>query len=170
MRSFSGLAVILVCLSLSSCAGYRLGPTNGMVAGSRSVRVNLFENKTLEPRLTEALGIALRRTLQQDGTYRLNTQGEGDVVVSGVLTGYERLGLSFQPKDILSVRDFEIRLHAKVTAVERGSGRVILEQEVQGRTSLRPGSDFASAERQAVPLLAEDLARNITSLLVDGSW
>ena len=40
----------------------------------------------------------------------------------------------------------------------------------QGRTTLRPGADFSSAERQAVPLLAEDLARNITSLLVDGSW
>src|SRR5207249_142836 len=125
---------------------------------------------TIEPRLTEAVGFSLRRMLQQDGTYRLNTEGEGDVVLSGVLTAYERVGLSFQPRDILSVRDFELRLHAHVTAVERGSGRAILERDVQGRTTLRPGADFSSAERQAVPLLAEDLARNITSLLVDGSW
>ena len=47
---------------------------------------------------------------------------------------------------------------------------MILEKDVQGRTTLRPGLDLSSAERQAVPLLAQDLARNITSLLADGSW
>src|SRR5206468_4022441 len=125
---------------------------------------------THEPRLTEALGISLRRTLQQDGSYKLNTEGQGDVILSGVLTAYERVGLSFQPRDVLSVRDFELRLHAHVTAVERESGRTIMDRDVQGRTTLRPGADFSSAERQAVPLLTEDLARNITSLLVDGTW
>src|SRR5262245_38472857 len=170
MRFGSCSAVVLACAGLWGCAGYRLGPTNGTAAGARSVQVNLFQNKTLEPRLTEAVGFSLRRILQQDGTYRLNTEGEGDVVLSGVLTAYERIGLSFQPRDTLSARDFELRLRAHITAVERGSGRAILDREVQGRTTLRPGPDFSSAEREAVPLLAEDLARNITSLLVDGSW
>lgn len=161
---------MLACLGLAGCVGYRLGSTNGTPAGSRSIQVNLFRNQTPEPRLAEAVGFSLRRLLQQDGTYKLNTEGEGDVVVSGVLTGYERIGLSFQPSDTLSVRDFELRLQAHVTAVERGTGRAIFERDLQGRTTLRPGADFSSAERQAVPLLAEDLARNITSLLVDGTW
>jgi len=165
-----GFCFVLGCVFLSGCAGYRLGPTNGMAAGSRSIQVNLFQNKTFEPRLTEAVGTSLRRALQQDGTYRLNTQGEGDLVVNGVLTGYERVGLSLQPRDILTARDFELRLHAYVTVVERGTARTILDRDVQGRTTLRPGADFSSAERQAVPLLAEDLARNITSLLTEGSW
>ena len=39
-----------------------------------------------------------------------------------------------------------------------------------GRTTIRVGNDLTSAERQAVPLAAEDLARSITSLLVDGEW
>jgi hypothetical protein len=170
MRLRSCLAAFLAFACLSGCAGYRLGPTNGTAAGSHSIQVNFFQNKTPEPRLTEAVGFSLRRILQQDGTFRLNTEGEGDVVLSGVLTAYERIGLSFQPRDILSARDYELRLHAHVTAVERASGRAIIERDVQGRTTLRPGADFSSAERQAVPLLAEDLARNITSLLVDGSW
>jgi hypothetical protein len=54
--------------------------------------------------------------------------------------------------------------------VERRSGRVLVDREVGGRTTIRIGPDLASAERQAVPNLAEDLARNVTSVLVDGTW
>jgi hypothetical protein len=55
-------------------------------------------------------------------------------------------------------------------ARERVSGKVLFEREVHGATLMRVGSDLASAERQALPLLATDLARHITSLLVDGGW
>ena len=51
------LGILLVCLG--SCA-YRLGPTNGERAGARSVQVNPFENRTIEPRLVEAVTLALR--------------------------------------------------------------------------------------------------------------
>jgi len=47
------------------------------------VTVRPFQNQTFEPGLTEAVDFALRRKLQQDGTYRLDTQGSGDIVVSG---------------------------------------------------------------------------------------
>ena len=42
--------------------------------------------------------------------------------------------------------------------------------EREKRTIIRAGSDLASAERQGVPLIAEDLARNAASLIVDGNW
>jgi hypothetical protein len=147
-----------------------LGPSNGVAAGSKSIQINPFQNQTQEPRLIEPVATALRRSLQQDGTFRLNTRSEGDIVVSGVLTQYNREGVSFQPSDILSARDLEIRIVAKITATERSTGRTILDREVIGRTTLRMGADLASAERQAVPLLADDLATNVTSLLVDGTW
>jgi hypothetical protein len=57
-----------------------------------------------------------------------------------------------------------------VTAVDRTSGKVLVDREVGGRTTIRIGPDLTSAERQAAPNLAEDLARNITSVLVDGTW
>jgi len=160
----------LLVLACAGCAGYRLGPTNGQVAGAQSVRVDLFQNDTYEPRLTEAVGTALRRILQQDGTYRLSTRGAADVVVSGVITKYQRLGISFQSKDVITPQDFQIIMIAKVTATEVNTGRLLLDREVGGRTTIQTVPDLTSAERQAVPLLAEDLARNVTSLLVDGKW
>ena len=162
--------LVLVSLLLTGCAGYQLGPTNGLPAGSRSVQVNIFQNDTLEPRLSEPVAISLRRAIQRDATYRLATQGDGDIVVNGIITEFRRSGVSFQPDDIITVRDYELLMTANIVAVERGTGRVLVEQEVAGRTVIRAGPDLASAERQAVPLLAEDLARNAASLLVDGTW
>jgi len=154
----------------AGCAGYRLGPTNPELTAGKSIQVNFFENRTLEPRLAEAVNHALRKRLQQDGTYRLNTRGDGDIIVNGAILKFDRQGVSFQPNDILTVRDYQVTLTVKVTATERLSGKVVFDREVTGRTTVRVGSDLPSAERQAVPILAEDFARNATTLLAEGTW
>jgi hypothetical protein len=162
--------VLSVAVLLTGCAGYKLGPTSGVEAGSRSIQFNPPANKTMEPRLAEALNQQLRKQIQRDGTYHLNTKGEGDVTVSTTILRYNRIGETFQPRDTLTVRDYRVQLFAHVTAYDRVSGRNILDRDFIGHTTVRLGSDQASAERQALPLLAEDLARNITSALVDGEW
>ncbi len=129
-----------------------------------------FENETLEPRVTEALATALRSQIQQEGTYQLARRSDGDVVVSGTVIDIHRTEQSFQARDVRVLKDYRLDIVARVTAVERGSGRKLLDEEVEGHTMLRTQSDLASAERQAMPLLAANLARNITSRLVDGSW
>lgn len=155
---------------LTGCAGYHVGPSNGQTAGSKSVQVNFFQNQTQEPRLVEAVNSAMRKRLQRDGTYRLDTHGKGDVIVSGMITHFIRAAVSFQPSDVLTARDYELSMSARVIATDRATGKVLLDKEVSGRATIRVGSDLASAERQAVPIMAEDLARNATSYLVDGIW
>ena len=162
----SGLLAVL----LNGCAGYQLGPTNGLHAGEHSIQVNPFGNHTTEPRLSATVTTSIRKQLQQDGTYRLDTGNEGNIVVNGTIVEYDRSSLSFQPRDILTPRDYRIRIVADVTARERNSGKVVLDRRVAGHTTVRIGADLNSAERQAIPLLAEDLARNVTALLVDGQW
>ena len=141
-----------------------------MLAGSRSVQVNLFQNETWEPRLSEPVATSLRRAIQQDGTYRLATRGEADIILEGTITEFDRSSLSFDPRDVLTVRDYELTLTVRFTATERATGKVLVSLAANGRTTIRSGADLPSAERQAAPLLAEDLARKITSALVDGSW
>ncbi len=154
----------------TGCAGYRLGPTNSQSAGARSIRIQPIANQTVEPRLGEAVTAALRKQFQQDATYRLATQDNGDLVVTGVITHYQRRELSFLPDDVLTVKDYGVSLTAKITARERTSGRVILDQPVTGQTMLRVGTDLTSAERQALPLLAEDLAKHVVALIAEGTW
>lgn len=164
------VVAVAVCGAACGCAGYRLGPTNSLSAGEKSVQVKPFSNHTLEPRLTDEVTVQLRKHLQRDGTYKLATHNDGDIVVSGVLTHYQRFEVGFAPQDILTVQDFRVMITAQVTAIERSTGKTILSRPVTGVTLVRVGSDLTSAERQALPLLAGDLARNITDLLTNGTW
>jgi hypothetical protein len=168
MRRF--IAIIIGAAMLTGCAGYRVGPVNGVPAGSRAVTVRPFQNNTFEPRLTEAVDFALRRRLQQDGTYRLDTQNDGDIIVTGVITQLHREILSFAPNDVITPVDYELRIIATVTASERGTGKEILHKEIMGRSTVRPAANRDLAERQAEPNVADDLARNITAALTEGSW
>ncbi|MDB6025955.1 MAG: hypothetical protein JWM68_2178 [Verrucomicrobiales bacterium] len=160
------LSVLVFC----GCAGYNLGPTNGRPAGSQSVQINPFQNKTLEPRLSDYVSNAMRKRLQQDGSYKLDTHGDSDIIINGVITLFHRSELSFDPNDTRTVRDYYLYMTAEVTAIERSTGKVVMNRPVTGRTSIRVGPDMASAERQAVPLMAEDLARNAVAALADGTW
>jgi hypothetical protein len=167
------LKLFVVCAAaamLAGCAGYHVGPVDGTVAGDKSVEVLPFNNQTLQPRLGDAVTQALREKLQTDGTYHLATSGAGDVVVSGVITRYNREGVSFLNTDVATPENYRVDIMAHVTVRDRTSGRVLLDQDVKGATLVHVGADLASDERQALPLLAEDLSRNITELLTEGAW
>ena len=139
-------------------------------AGAKSVQINPFANTTLEPRLGNEVTAQLRRQLQRDGTFKLASHDDGDIVVSGSVNRYVRQEISLSPSDTLTVRDYRLEVRAQVTAHERGSGKVILNQPVSGFTLIRVTSDLTSTERQAMPLLAADLAKNVIALLAEGGW
>jgi hypothetical protein len=164
------LAVVLT-MAFSGCMGYHVGPTNGLAAGQKSLRIHPFVNQTMEPRLGDAVMTAVRRSLQNDGTYRLATrEGGANIVVEGTLTRYDRHALSFVPSDVLTVRDYRVSVTAQVIARDLDTGKVIFDRALTGYTLVRVGSDVTSAERQALPLLGDELAKKITALLVDGGW
>ncbi len=161
---------LLLMVALTGCVGYTAGPTNGFPAGERTVKVNYFKNETLEPRLVVAVNRALKRNLQKDGTFELETRGSADLLVTGELTKFLRGGVSYTPGDTLSVRDYSMQLTAKIKVIDRATGNVIVDQEVTGSSIVRVGNDLTAGQRQAVPLIADQLARQATSLIVDGDW
>ena len=144
---------------------HRRSGARGEIHPSQPVR-----DQTLEPRLGEAVTAALRKSLQRDGTYQLATRGDADLIVNGEITRYNRFQMSYQTNDVRIARDFRVTVTAHVTARERSTGAIVLDRVVTGFTPVRAGSDLASSEREALPLLAQDLAKNVATLLVDGTW
>jgi len=171
-----GLQTALFCLPallLAGCAGYHLGPVNADAgaAGSKSVEVVPFNNQTLQPRLGDAVTQALRERLQADGTYRLSTRPAGDIVLTGVITDYNRNAASYLGTDVATAVNFREEITVRVTALDSATGRKLLNNvAVHGYTLVESGTDLPDAERQALPLLAEDLARNTVQLLAEGAW
>lgn len=164
------LLFVALLLAAAGCAGYRLGSASGLAADAQSIEIIPFPNQTEEPRLSPALAFALRRQIQNDGTFKLETRGKGDLQITGNIMQYLRAGITFQPGDVITPRDFELRMTAQIKVFNRRAGKTLLQRTVTGRTLIRAFNDLASAERQALPLLANDLARQVVDLLVDGDW
>lgn len=167
------LFFFLACLSLGTltgCAGYHFGAVNGEVAGDKTIEVLPFNNQTLQPRLGDAVTQALRERLQVDATYRLVTSSPGDVVVSGVIRSYQREGLGYLNNDASTPQNYRVDATMHIIVRYRANGKLIMERDVKGHTLVNVGSDFASSERQAAPLLAADLAQNIAALITEGAW
>jgi len=160
-----------VCLLWVGCAGYRLGPTGGQVAGARGLRVPMARNSTLEPRLSEVLTEALRRQVQSDGTFRLETDSDAhDLVLEAAIVDYERLPMAFRSRDVVTVQEYELQVTVRVVLRDPVANRVLLDRPVRGRTSVLASPDQSAAERQAAPLLMEDVARRAVILVAEGEW
>jgi len=163
------LLIVASILSLAAGCGYTVGPTNGLTAGEKKIQITPFLNHTLQPRLGDAVTTALRQNIQRDGTYHLATHGDADIIVTGVVTKYDRHELNFEPHDVLTVKDFRVNVEAKITARNLTSGSTT-NWTATAYTLVRVGSDLTSSERQALPDLADQLAKTVTDTLVDGSW
>lgn len=166
LRSFA-LAVVSC---LTACAGYQLGPSNGMEPGSRSVSVNYFLNRSPEPGLVDQIMTALRREIQVDGTYALETHGDGHFIIDGEILDIDREAISLNPSRIEASRDLRLSLVCRVVVTKRRSGEVVHERTVTARTVIRNEGDLNRADQVVAPMMAETLARKIVSLIADGEW
>jgi hypothetical protein len=169
VNPFIRVLFFAVVLSMAAGCGYTVGPTNGLTAGEKKIQITPFLNHTLEPRLGDAVTTALRQNIQRDGTYHLATRGDADIIVTGTITKYDRHELNFEPHDVLTVKDFRVNVEAKITARNVTSGSST-NWTATAYTLVRVGSDLTSSERQAMPDLADQLAKTVTGSLVDGSW
>ena len=70
----------------------------------------------------DALTQALREQLQTEGTYHLAGHGPGDIVVTGVITRYEREGLSYLSADVVTPQDYRVEITAHIVGARPHHG------------------------------------------------
>ena len=165
-----GMAWILIFVTISGCAGYKLGPSNGFKAGEKSVIVRHFTNLSPEPGLVDPIMTAIRREIQNDGTYFLETHGAGNYLISGEILNVNREAISLNPSRIEASRDLRLTLICQVKVIQRNTGDIAWDRTVTARTVVRNEGDLNRADQIVAPMLAETLARKIVSMISDGEW
>ena len=156
----------LVAVLMGGCAGYHLGPTQSLPY--RSVAVPMFKNKTLKPQLEAQVTNAIIKRFQTDGTLRIESAAEADIVINGQITKFYRRELRAVRTDVNTPREYRITIEARVDARVRGTGELVFGPLlVEGRADTFIGTDLQSADEQALPLIAEDLAKRVVPLLAE---
>ena len=92
------------------------------------------------------------------------------MVLKGSIVKYYREALRSLRTDTGVPREYEIIITVRVEATDRRTGETVLRStEVEGKSDVFIGEDQQSAEEQALPLIADDIAKRVTGLLVE-NW
>jgi hypothetical protein len=160
---------IAVCLLLTGCLGYHVGPVKpGVLRDVHSIAVPTFDNKTLLPRIEVLITDSVIKQLQQDGTYRIANENNADAVLKAEITEITRAPARSVRGNVLATTEFNLIMHVKYK-LESPSGTVLMPSaEVVGTTSFFVGTDVTTDERQALPLAAEELATHLVTQLSEG--
>jgi len=167
----------ILLLSLSLClagCGYHLGgikPTP--MRRVTTVAVPTFKNNTLLPRIEAQTADAVAKQFQQDGTYRLESPDQADVIVEGTIVSVDRLPMRIFASNVLQTSEFELTLRVKYRVVDRVTGAVLMEGNAVGVTPFFSeadlvNSDLVTNQNMNYPIAAQRMAEHLVSKVAEG--
>ncbi len=175
-KSLSTLGIVAAALTLlSGCASYQLGSSSEIPF--ETLYIQPATNDSFAPQAQPIVSSQLRSAFIRDGRIQLVTKAEdADAVLSVNLTDYTRSSASRSTRDSERASDFDIRLESKATLFNQRSGDYYFEGRklsartnsyvrnpyLEGTAGTLEGVDaYHQGEREAMPRLARDLARQI---------
>jgi hypothetical protein len=163
----TGIALLTLCALLAGCSHYGLG-TRAKLA-FRSVYVPPVENRSDAPAAAALLSTLLRDEFLRDGRVQLvNSPEAADATLSLVLVSYSRISATARPGDTGLARKFAVTLAGKITLKDNRDGKVLFGgRPVDAVRDVFTDSGQLSAEAQALPLLAGDLAKKVAHAALD---
>jgi hypothetical protein len=163
------LSTFLLASLLSGCAGYHLGPAKpAYLRDIHSIAVPTFRNMTLIPRTEVLVTGTIIKQFQQDGTFRIANEGDADAVLKGEVAIVGRSPARSVRGNVLATTEFNLTLRVRYTLVGRDGKTLVGPADAAGSTSFFVGEDVSTDERQALPLAAEELAKQLVSQLSEG--
>jgi len=163
------LAAALPALACS-CAGYRLGNVPyAQMEGVRTLYVPVVKNDTYEPSLQVMTTNAVIRAFHNDGTYQTSRIGNADATLDVKITKFERTPVRVSRDNVRATDQYRIRLTAAATLTNHRTGtKVFTDLSAIGETDFFVQDDIQEAERQAIPIAADDLARKLVNQVTEG--
>jgi len=165
------LLLLAICtLSMTGCASYRLGSVGGKtLQGVQSVYIPVVKNETLEPSIDVLTTAAIIRAFDQDGTLKTSQSPDADAQLDVTLVSAGRDAMTTERLDSQAGNQFQVTLTARVTFMNRRLGKKVFDNvSVTGTNSYIVQTDQVEAERQALPMAEQDLAKHIVSLISEG--
>jgi hypothetical protein len=177
-------AAAFVCLCLSGCLGYHIGPVKPYhLKDVSTIAVPTFKNETLIPRIEVLVTGTVIKQFQQDGTYKIGNEDNADAILKAEITRISRSPARSVRGNVLATTEFNLTMRVHYRLVGRDGQAIGPPGEAVGTTSFFVGSNIAmpvqnqtdqrridvtADERQALPLATEELATRLVSQLSEG--
>ena len=159
----------LVCLVLSGCLGYHVGPVKPYyLRDVHNIAVPTFKNRTLVPRIEVLVTDTVIKQLQQDGTFQITNEDKADATLNGEISRISRLPARSVRGNVLATTEFNLALTVRYSLTTRDGKPLAGPGDAVGSTSFFVSSDVTTDERQALPLATEDLATRLVAQLSEG--
>ena len=130
-------AALLAVLALAAC-GYHLSGTGTTVPESaRTIRVALFTNHTRETGLEVRLHRAVEDEFRRQGTLRIVTEDDADLVLSGDIRRFTSVPVAFSATD--EAVQYQGIMQVSLRLTERESGHLLFENKL-----LQESQDFGA--------------------------
>lgn len=165
----SSLAAAVVCCCLTGCLGYHIGPAKPYyLRDIHTIAVPTFKNSTYTPRAEAIVTDTVIKLFQQDGTYRIASDGDADATLKGEIIQISRSPARSVRGNVLATTEFLLTMQVRYSLIARDGTALVRSGRAVGRTSFFVGADVVTDERQALPLATEDLATQLITQLSEG--
>lgn len=158
----------VVAVGLGGCAGYRLGSM--LPPGIRTLHIPTVDNQTGEPLVETEVTRALMSRIQTDGTLRIDRDASADAVLHVVLREYLMEGIAFERGPSARPNEVRITLVADLSFMDARTGEILSRHTgARGSATTEFAGNASATKRNALPAVAEDLARDIVRRIVE-AW
>ena len=162
------LGMTFVLLTLPGCVGYRLGST--LPPDVKAIYVQLFINNCNEPLLEIDTTNATIAEFQKDGTLRIVSKSEADVLLETTLSAMTLTPLRYdQIIDKAKPNEYRLTLQVSFVLKRAKTREIINEASVIGESTFMFVGNLNSSKRAAIPAASEDLAKRIVEKVVE-TW
>ena len=162
------LGMTLVLLALPGCVGYRLGST--LPPDVKTIYVHLFINKCNEPLLEIDTTNATVAEFQTDGTLRIVSKGEADVLLETTLNSMTLTPLRYnETTDKTKPNEYRLTLNVSFVLKRAKTREIMNEASVVGESTFVFLGNLNSSKRAAIPAASQDLAKRIVEKVVE-TW
>ncbi|ACD83630.1 LptE family protein [Candidatus Methylacidiphilum infernorum] len=165
------LFFLYFALWMEGCSGsYRLGSIGGpSIQGVKTIYVPTVKNKTVIPGLQSMVTNEIIRAIDNDGTLQTSRNVDADAELDVTITEFNRIILRPEILDPFTTAEYRLVLTASVTLINRKLGKATINgAHVSGSSYYFTQTNMPEAQRQDLPLVAEDLANRIVNLLTEG--
>jgi Lipopolysaccharide-assembly len=166
----SGVIVGITAL-FAGCLGYTLGPikpTFMKEAGISTISVPIFDNRSYQPQIEALVTTSVIQAVQNDGTYQVTSEDRADAIVRGTILGVDRFQARSVVGNVLASAEFVLQLRLRIQVFSTKTNTLIATRDVVGQTSFFAGPDIPTQQSQAVPIAAQDAARQAVVYLAEG--